>query len=121
MDKKAFEVINALEEKLRESEANAMLRLIAIEPGLCERGHTLLINDEGRDFVAYFRIEQDKWLLVSWHESNYPSLHLSVIFKPEDELAKFIQEEFDGWKAKPCNIAGVSLTDGCIGILDSPD
>jgi hypothetical protein len=87
---------------------------------------TLLVNENedgsgGGDFVAYFRLDEGKWLLVSWHPANYPALHLSVILKTEAELAKFIQEEFDGWKVRRCNISGVSIVEDRVGIQAAAD
>jgi hypothetical protein len=75
----------------------------------CERGNTLLVrcNEDGDDFNAWIRLEDDIRLEVTWRTGNYPSLSVKLCKVNDDDLFAHLLKEFDSsWTVRKLNLRG---------------
>ena len=81
----------------------------------CERGNVFLQVQEGADFQAYLRGEEEnEWLEVSYREENYPALNVAVLSITDEDLAEHISLHFVGWYARKANLDGLNVENGFV-------
>lgn len=84
----------------------------------CEKGNTWLTNGEG-DHYALIDITSTQRLEIVILLDNYPGLNVAIIDKTDAEMAAHIQDRYEGWTARKCNVEGVKIDGNIIGTTDN--
>lgn len=87
----------------------------------CERGNTLLTDDEG-NMVAWITLDGELRMQVSWCPDDYPALRLSLVKLDDERLAAHINERCRGWLIRKCNVEGINMgKSGYVALAEAGD
>ena len=79
-----------------------------------ERGNTWLRSEEGTNHYFVASTGPNEWLEVSIYPHNYPGFNVSTVECSEEEIARQIRRDCDGWTVVRCNIDGVEFYNNCV-------
>jgi hypothetical protein len=82
-------------------------KLIKLGWSACERGNTMLVQEDGPNMVAWLTVEGDTRLEVEYSPDNYPALNVRLCSLTDRELSVHITDNLlpNGWTVQKWNLS----------------
>jgi hypothetical protein len=78
--------------------------------GVCERGNTLLLNDDGAA-VLIVKAPHGPTLFATYNPADYPSFNIWLDVSPVEELKRKLQKDCSGFR----------VVKNALGLVEDPD